>query len=103
MPNSYLRILSNVEYPTTRCQDGIILFWPLESDMYVQKFRKQMTINNDIYIINNADVFSVNTKGRMIMLYLTSDWFTEQGFSFFEFQYTSNLIKSSNLLKDLIL
>lgn len=37
------------------------------------------------------------------MLYLTSDWFTEQGFSFFEFQYTSNLIKSSNLLKDLIL
>ncbi|PXX86000.1 helix-turn-helix transcriptional regulator [Staphylococcus warneri] len=103
MPNSYLRILSNVEYPTTRCQDGIILFWPLESDMHVQKFRKQMTINNDIYIINNADVFSVNTKGRMIMLYLTSDWFTEQGFSFFEFQYTSNLIKSSNLLKDLIL
>ena len=38
MPNSYLRILSNVEYPTTRCQDGIILFWPLESDMYVQNF-----------------------------------------------------------------
>lgn len=103
MPNSYLRILSNVEYPKTRCQDGIILFWPLESDMHVQKFRKQMTINNDIYIINNADVFSVDTKGRMIMLYLTSDWFTEQGFSFFEFQYTSNLIKSSNLLKDLIL
>lgn len=38
MPNSYLRILSNVEYPTTRCQDGIILFWPLESDMHVQNF-----------------------------------------------------------------
>lgn len=99
MPNSYLRILSNVEYPTTRCQDGIILFWLIEGDMHIQKFRKQKTINNEIYIINNADVFSLNTNGKVIMLYLTSDWFAEQNFSFFDFQYTANLIKSSNNLK----
>ncbi len=37
------------------------------------------------------------------MLYLTSDWFAEQNFSFFDFQYTANLIKSSNKLKDLVL
>lgn len=103
MPNSYLRILSNVEYPTTRCQDGIILFWPIEGDMHIQKFRKQKTINDDIYIINDADVFSLKTKGKVIMLYLTSDWFIEQNFSFFDFQYTANLIKSSNKLKDLVL
>ena len=30
MAKSCLHILTNNEYATTRCQDGIVLFWPID-------------------------------------------------------------------------
>lgn len=37
------------------------------------------------------------------MLYLSSDWFAELGFTFFNYHYTAKLIKSSYNLKCLLL
>ncbi len=40
MAKSCLHILTNNEYATTRCQDGIVLFWPIDGEIELQKFRK---------------------------------------------------------------
>ena len=40
---------------------------------------------------------------KTIMLYLSSDWFAELGFTFFNYHYTAKLIKSSYNLKCLLL
>lgn len=61
MSHSCLHILSKNEYSTTRCQDGILLFWPIEGSMHLQQFRKQRTINNELYIVNNMDVLESMT------------------------------------------
>lgn len=103
MANSCLHILTNNEYATTRCQDGIVLFWPIEGEIELQKFRKSKIIEDDIYIINHLDVFSVKNNKKTIMLYLSSDWFAELGFPFFNYHYTAKLIKSSYNLKCLLL
>ncbi|MDU3982921.1 MAG: hypothetical protein E7H21_02665, partial [Staphylococcus epidermidis] len=41
MANSCLHILSKKEYTATRCQDGILLFWPIEGSMHFQQFMKE--------------------------------------------------------------
>ncbi|MBO1198843.1 helix-turn-helix transcriptional regulator [Staphylococcus simiae] len=103
MADSVLHMLTNNEYATTRCQDGIVLFWPIEDEMNLQKFRKSTTVTDDIFIINHLDVYSINKNSKTIMFYISSDWFTELGFSFFDYHYTANLIKSSYKLKCLLL
>ncbi|HCX9357074.1 TPA: hypothetical protein O0Z00_002758, partial [Staphylococcus aureus] len=50
MAKSCLHILTNNEYATTRCQDGIVLFWPIDGEIELQKFRKSKIIEDDIYI-----------------------------------------------------
>ncbi|MFV8089662.1 helix-turn-helix transcriptional regulator [Staphylococcus aureus] len=103
MAKSCLHILTNNEYATTRCQDGIVLFWPIDGEIELQKFRKSKIIEDDIYIINHLDVFSIKNNKKTIMLYLSSDWFAELGFTFFNYHYTAKLIKSSYNLKCLLL
>lgn len=103
MTNSCLHILSNKEYPTTRCQDGIIVFWPIEGNMQLRKFQKSMIIKNDIEIINHLDVFSIENNHTTVMLYISSDWFVELGYPFFDYHYTANLIESSYELKCILL
>lgn len=51
MAKSCLHILTNNEYATTRCQDGIALFWPIDGEIELQKFRKSKIIEDDIYIL----------------------------------------------------
>ena len=62
MAKSCLHILTNNEYATTRCQDGIVLFWPIDREIELQKFRKSKIIEDDIYIINHLDVFSIKNN-----------------------------------------
>ena len=51
MAKSCLHILTNNEYATTRCQDGIVLFWQIDGEIELQKFRKSKIIEDDIYIL----------------------------------------------------
>lgn len=51
MAKSCLHILTNNEYATTRCQDGIVLFLPIDGEIELQKFRKSKIIEDDIYIL----------------------------------------------------
>lgn len=51
MAKSCLHILTNNEYATTRCKDGIVLFWPIDGEIELQKFRKSKIIEDDIYIL----------------------------------------------------
>lgn len=51
MAKSCLHILTNNEYATTRCQDRIVLFWPIDGEIELQKFRKSKIIEDDIYIL----------------------------------------------------
>ncbi len=81
MAKSCLHILTNNEYATTRCQDGIVLFWPIDGEIEIIIFLKNKIIEDDIYIINHLDVFSIKNR-KTIMLYLSSDWFAELGFDF---------------------
>lgn len=53
MANSCLHILSKKEYTATRCQDGILLFWPIEGSMYFQQFMKERILTDELYIVNN--------------------------------------------------
>ena len=40
MAKSCLHILTNNEYATTRCQDGIVLFWPIDGKSNYKNFVK---------------------------------------------------------------
>ncbi|MFW3515372.1 helix-turn-helix transcriptional regulator [Staphylococcus caprae] len=102
MTNSCLHILSKSEYSTTRCQDGILLFRPIEGSMHLQQFRKHRTLTNELYIVNNMDVFGINSNGTTLEIYISSDWFTELGYNFFDYHYTAELIKSTNEVKYLM-
>lgn len=103
MAKSCLHILTNNEYATTRCQDGIVLFWPIDGEIELQKFRKSKIIEDDIYILLIIWMYLVLRIIKTIMLYLSSDWFAELGFTFFNYHYTAKLIKSSYNLKCLLL
>ncbi|MGW9856637.1 AraC-like DNA-binding protein [Staphylococcus hominis] len=103
MSNGYFHVLTKHEYQMTRCQDGIILLFPIEGSLEIQHFSKKVTINNDIYIINNKDIFSISKNEKSLMIYIASDWFEEEGFNFFEYKYSTNLVKSINTIKKALL
>ncbi|MCI2917456.1 helix-turn-helix transcriptional regulator, partial [Staphylococcus hominis] len=103
MSNGYFHVLTKHEYQMTRCQDGIILLFPIEGSLEIQHFAKKVTINNDIYVINNKDIFSINKNEKTIMIYIASDWFKEEGFNFFDYKYSINLVKSINAIKKALL
>ncbi|MDU3558003.1 MAG: AraC family transcriptional regulator, partial [Staphylococcus epidermidis] len=94
MANSCLHILSKKEYTATRCQDGILLFWPIEGSMHFQQFMKERILSDELYIVNNMDVFSISDNGITLEVYISSDWFTELGYSFLELvaQLTLNFL-----------
>ena len=102
MANSCLHILSKKEYTATRCQDGILLFWPIEGSMHFQQFMKERILSDELYIVNNMDVFSISDNGITLEVYISSDWFTELGYSFFNYHYISDLIQSKNEIKELV-
>ncbi|WP_241958626.1 hypothetical protein [Staphylococcus haemolyticus] len=59
MSNTNIHILTKNEYKMTRCQDGIILLFPIEGQLKLQHFTKTVNVENDIYVINNTDIFSI--------------------------------------------
>ena len=44
--------------------------------------QKARTINNELYIVNNMDVFGINDNGTTLEMYISSDWFAELGYAF---------------------
>lgn len=99
MSSAYFHLLTKHEYNMTRCQDGIILLFPIEGQLKVKHFTKLITVENEIYIINNSDIFSIRENTKTLMLYISSDWFREQGYKFFDYKYSTNLVKSMNAIK----
>ena len=102
MSNTNIHILTKNEYKMTRCQDGIILLFPIEGQLILQHFTKTVNVENDIYVINNTDIFSI-LKIKTIMLYIASDWFRDRHFDFFNYKYSTNLVKSINSIKRALL
>ena len=47
------------------------------------------------------DVFSISDNGITLEVYISSDWFTELGYSF-NYHYISDLIQSKNEIKELV-
>ena len=43
MSNTNIHILTKNEYKMTRCQDGIILLFPIEGQLILQHFTKTLT------------------------------------------------------------
>ncbi|MDO0964249.1 AraC family transcriptional regulator, partial [Staphylococcus haemolyticus] len=78
MSNTNIHILTKNEYKMTRCQDGIILLFPIEGQLILQHFTKTVNVENDIYVINNTDIFSILKNKKTIMLYIASDWFRDR-------------------------
>ncbi|WP_394868157.1 helix-turn-helix transcriptional regulator [Staphylococcus borealis] len=103
MANTYVHILTKHEYKMTRCQDGIILLFPIEGQLKLQHFTKTVSVENDIYVINNTDIFSIIENKKTLMLYIASDWFRDRGFEFFNYKYSTNLVKSTSAIKRLLL
>ena len=58
MSNGYFHVLTKHEYQMTRCQDGII-FVPNRRFIRNSTFCQKVTINNDLYVINNKDIFQL--------------------------------------------
>ncbi|WP_436855013.1 helix-turn-helix transcriptional regulator [Staphylococcus caeli] len=98
-----LNIISKDKYPTKRVTDGLVLLFPLKGKTEVQHFLTDVEVENDLLIINNSEIFSINYNEIALLLYISSDWFHERGYSFFEYQYTSKLIQSSSLLFEALL
>ena len=48
------------------------------------------------------DVFGINDNGTTLEMYISSDWFAELGYAFFDYHYTAELIKSTNEIKYLM-
>lgn len=99
MSSAYFHLLTKHEYSMKRCQDGIILLFPIEGQLKVKHFTKLVTVDDEIYIINNSDIFSIRENTKTIMLYISSDWFREQGYKFFDYKYSMNLVNSVNAIK----
>ncbi|MDK7950549.1 helix-turn-helix domain-containing protein [Staphylococcus lugdunensis] len=103
MTNTFFRILTKEEYQPTRCIDGIIVILPIQGDLTIQHFANSTTISDEVYIINNKDIFTIKQNHKSLMLYITSDWFKNHDYVFFDYKYSVNLIKSINKLKQLML
>ena len=50
--------------------------------MHFQQFMKERILSDELYIVNNMDVFSISDNGITLEVYISSDWFTELGYSF---------------------
>lgn len=98
-----LNIITKDKYPTKRVTDGLLLLFPLKGCIEVQHFITDVNVENDLLIVNNSEIFRIKENEMSLVLYISSDWFHEQGYSFFEYQYTSNLIQSSSVLLDALL
>ena len=81
MANSCLHILSKKEYTATRCQDGILLFWPIEGSMHFQQFMKERILSDELYIVNNMDVFSISDNGITLEVYSFFESICKQEFA----------------------
>ena len=69
--------------------------------MHFQQFMKERILSDELYIVNNMDVFSISDNGITLEVYISSDWFTELGYSF-NYHYISDLIQSKNEIKELV-
>lgn len=98
-----LNIISMDNYPTKRVADGLLLILPLKGITEIQHFITDIEVENDLFIINNSEIFTIKSNEKAIKLYIASDWFYDRGYDFFAYQYTSNLIQSSNALFQSIL
>ncbi|NWK84089.1 helix-turn-helix transcriptional regulator [Staphylococcus sp. GSSP0090] len=98
-----LNIISKDRYTTKRVTDGILLLFPLKGAVEVQHFITNVEVEEDLLILNNSEMFRIKRNEISLLLYISSDWFHERGYSFFDYQYTSKLIQSSNILFEALL
>src|SRR5699024_9323097 len=103
MNTQQFNIISKKEYPTKRVTDGLVLILPIKGTLGVQRFTTNVESDEALFIINHAEIFNINKNDTSILLYIASDWFSELGHSFFDYQYTPNLIQSSYELRQSLL
>lgn len=53
---------------------------------------KERIFLDELYIVNNMDVFSISDNGIILEVYIFSDWFIELGYFFFNYYYILDLI-----------
>ena len=100
MANSCLHILSKKIYGNTMSRRHFIIL-AIEGSMYFQQFMKERILTDELYIVNNMDVFSISDNGITLEVYISSDWFTELGYSF-SITIILHLIQSKNEIKELV-
>ena len=81
MANSCLHILSKRIYGNTMSRRHFIIL-AYRRGMHFQQFMKERILSDELYIVNNMDVFSISDNGITLEVYISSDWFTELGYSF---------------------
>ena len=81
MANSCLHILSKKNIRQHDVKTAFYYFG-LSKGMYFQQFMKERILTDELYIVNNMDVFSISDNGITLEVYISSDWFTELGYSF---------------------
>ena len=101
MSNTNIHILTKNEYKMTRCQDGIILLFPIEGQLILETLLKLLTSKMTFTLLIIQIFF--NSKNKTIMLYIASDWFRDRHFDFFNYKYSTNLVKSINSIKRALL
>ena len=101
MSNTNIHILTKNEYKMTRCQDGIILLFPIEGQLKLDTLLKPLTSKMTFTLLIIQIFF--NSKNKTIMLYIASDWFRDRHFDFFNYKYSTNLVKSINSIKRALL
>ena len=69
--------------------------------MHFQQFMKERILSDELYIVNNMDVFSISDNGITLEVYISSDWFTELAI-LFNYHYISDLIQSKKEIKELV-
>ena len=99
MSNTNIHILTKNEYKMTRCQDGILLF-PIEGQLKLD-FTKTVNVENDIYVINNTDIF--NSKNKKPSCFISLVIGLEIAILISSIINTTNLVKSINSIKRALL
>ena len=77
-----LNIISMDNYPTKRVADGLLLILPLKGITEIQHFITDIKVENDLFIINNSEIFTIKRNEKAIKLYIASDWFYDRGYDF---------------------
>lgn len=102
MRSSIIELYTADSLPQSRCYDGILLLWPADSTAEIQHFTQMYTLSDQLHVINHNDLFQINKNEATMILYIASDWFIENGFSFYNYMFNTQLIHSIKDIKKCI-